>query len=204
MRYLKSLPIRVFEFQFTQASAPLEFAVAWLIIGALFFGMRSCEYLSTPKAKEQHTKTICVENRTFFRHKRMVPHNSPYLGLADCVSITFVDQKNARKYDIITMYKTNHPLLNPVQAWTYTVRHIISYPGFDSSWPVNTWFVGTEKRRITSSTILQDLHAVVYHFGKDNMGFEESDVGTHLIHSSCAMLMYLDSIPVFTIMLVGR
>ena len=134
----------------------------------------------------------------------MVPHNSLYLGLDDCVLIRFVDQKNTRKYNTVTIHKTNQPPLNPVQAWGHTVRRITSYPEFDPSWPVDTWFIGTEKRGIASAIILQDLLAAVHHFGKNNLGFKESDVVTHLIQQSCAMLMYLNSVPVFTIMLVGR
>ena len=76
---------------------------------------------------------------------------------------------------------TNHPLLNLVQAWVHTVQRILSYPEFDPSWPVDMWFIGTEKRRIKSATILQDLRAVVHHFVKENLGFEESNMGTHLI-----------------------
>ena len=40
--------------------------------------------------------------------------------------------------------------------------------------------------------------------GGDHLSFTFADAGTHSIRSSCAMLMYLNSVPVFTIMLVGR
>ena len=158
---------------------------------------------TTHKAKEQHTKIIYLENKTFFRHKIIVPHNSPYIGLADYVSIMFVDQKNSRKYDTVTMHKTNHPLLNSIQAWTHSVRHIMSYPGFYSSWPVNTWFIGIEKRRTTPTAILQDLRPEFHQFGKENLGFDVSDVKTHSIRSSCVMLIYLNNVSVFIIILVS-
>ena len=57
---------------------------------------------------------------------------------------------------------------------------------------------------ITSSAILLAIQAVVGFFGKDNLGFEEDKVGTHSNSSSAAMIMYLNSLPVYTIMLVGR
>ena len=42
------------------------------------------------------------------------------------------------------------------------------------------------------------------HLGKDKLGFEASELGLHSIYSGAAILMYLTSILVFTIMLIGH
>lgn len=58
--------------------------------------------------------------------------------------------------------------------------------------------------RIKSSGVLIVLRAVVRYFRKDNLGFADNKVGTHSIRSSATMLMYLNSVPVYTIMLASR
>jgi hypothetical protein len=40
--------------------------------------------------------------------------------------------------------------------------------------------------------------------GSAKLGFEPSEIGTHLLWSGAAMEMYLAGIPVYTIMLIGR
>ena len=166
--------------------------------------MRSCEYSCTPIDDDQRTSTIKVENIRFYQHKQLVPTCSPDLDLSDAVLITFVDQKNSRKYDIVAMHKSTHAIHNPVLAWANTVHRFMSYPGFDQTWTVDTWFNGKTQICIKSSAILDDIKASVYYLGEDKLGFAVEDVGTDSIRSSCAMLMYLNSVPIFMIMLVRR
>ena len=40
--------------------------------------------------------------------------------------------------------------------------------------------------------------------GKDELGFDETEVNTHSNRSATAMSMYLANVPVYTIMLLGR
>ena len=40
--------------------------------------------------------------------------------------------------------------------------------------------------------------------GSQKLGFNPSELGTHSIRSGAAMAMYLDDVPVYTIMLIGR
>ena len=48
------------------AKSPWQVAVVWLLIGAIFFAMRSCEYLeiNTPE-KERRTKILRLSNVIF-------------------------------------------------------------------------------------------------------------------------------------------
>ena len=48
------------------------------------------------------------------------------------------------------------------------------------------------------------LKATVAAIGIDKLGFGPDDIGTHSIRAGSAMAMYLDGVPVFTIMLMGR
>jgi hypothetical protein len=52
--------------------------------------------------------------------------------------------------------------------------------------------------------LLDRLRAIVKFIGEDRLGFKAMELGTHSIRSGAAMGMYLASVPVFTIMLIGR
>ena len=79
-------------------SPPMDVAIVWLLIGALFFVMRSCEYLKTC-AKEGRKRTKILRlNSIKFRFKRKIfHHKSKYLTVVDIVMITFKLQKMTGK-----------------------------------------------------------------------------------------------------------
>ena len=54
-------------------------AIAWLLIGALFFAMRSCEYLEVAPEKTKRKKIIRVGNVVFKKGNRVIQHNDPDL-----------------------------------------------------------------------------------------------------------------------------
>mmetsp|Transcript_46267 Transcript_46267/g.140204 ORF Transcript_46267/g.140204 Transcript_46267/m.140204 type:complete len:285 (+) Transcript_46267:74-928(+) len=58
--------------------------------------------------------------------------------------------------------------------------------------------------RITGKDIRCMIRAVVGEIGEDELGFTKDEVGTHSNRSAAAMAMYLENVPVYTIMLVGR
>jgi hypothetical protein len=70
-------------------------ALCELFIGAFFFAMRSCEYLKVQGPRK--TKLLELRNIRFFQATSIIPHSSPSLSLADCVSITFEMQKRDTK-----------------------------------------------------------------------------------------------------------
>ena len=52
-----------------------ENAIAWLLIGALFFAIRSCEYLKVAPEETKRTKTIRFEKMVFKKGNRVIHHN---------------------------------------------------------------------------------------------------------------------------------
>jgi len=71
---------------------------------------------------------------------------------------------------------------------------------------VNTYFdpVSNSNQLVSSSQVLACLRHIVTQMGKDHLGYEAKDMGTHSIRSGAAMAMYLDGTPVYTIMLISR
>ena len=58
--------------------------------------------------------------------------------------------------------------------------------------------------RLTSSEIIQHIRRTVNVIGVCTLGFTGPECGTHSIRSSMTMQMYLDRLPIYTIMLQGR
>jgi hypothetical protein len=58
--------------------------------------------------------------------------------------------------------------------------------------------------RITSKEIIDAINASAEAIGWDELGVKKGDFGTHSIRYGGAMAMYLDEIPIYTIMLIGR
>lgn len=202
-KHQKALPPIVFKFCLRQAKLKRELARAHLLGGALFFGMRSCEY-SSVGGQDRKTRAIQVRDITFMTGNSVMKHNHPLLDRAESVTINFGDQKSEMKFEAVTQYNSNSRTLNPVVHWATTVRRLRSYPGFRNSWYVHRFHDGTRFTNITSKELLADLRAAVECVGVDTLGFTKADIGTHSVRSSLAMMMYLAKEPIYTIMLVGR
>ena len=183
-----------------------------LLTGALFFAMRSCEYSSTPKQAEKKRKLLKLRNLRFFSRDEKgfmstIPHTSSLktLSSADCISITFEDQKNGEKDACITQHRAVHNKdLCPVRAWAALVKRILKYPGTSSNTPVNTFYTNGKLKQTSSHQTKRFITSHVQSIGEVKLGIDVKTVGTHSLRSSCAMLLYLSNIRTSTIMLLGR
>jgi hypothetical protein len=166
--------------------------------------MRSCEY---PKVTGTHrTKTLTLADIHFYHNRRLVLHNDPELHLADTVSITFCYQKRDQRDGTITQHCTLDSTLCPVKAWAYTVRRLLRQPGVQPSTTVDT-FIDPSTGNIswfTAAGLLALFRANVRSMGQETLGFPAEHIGTHSNHSAAAMAMYLNGIPTYTIMHIGR
>ena len=174
-----------------------------LAVGAFFFAMRSCEYSEV--TGEQKTRIIAKGGVKFLKNKRIIPHTSRELHTADSVSITFVSQKNDEDYEEVTQHKTPDAVLNPVRRWASIIRRLNKIPGCDDSTPVNAYVDESGTLQFVKSTaVSMYLRASATAIGKDALGFKPEDISTHSLRAGGAMAMYLNDIPVYTIMLIGR
>ena len=102
------------------------------------------------------------------------------------------------------MFRSGDPELCPVRAWAAIVRRVLSYPGTDYDSTVNTIYINNKLKTITSSTARTKLRSAARTIGETKLGFKPDDIGTHSIRSGAAMAMYLDKVPTFSIMMIGR
>ena len=103
-------------------------ARAWLVCGALFFAMRSCEYTSVG-SKDRKTRPVRPCDIVFRNGAKVVPHNSPLLHLAETVSVDFGFQKSDVRDETVSQDNNGRSGLNPVPLWAHTIRRLRSYPG---------------------------------------------------------------------------
>ena len=188
---------------FRSATTELSKAIADLCSGAFFFAMRSCEYLSV-SGPPRKTKRLRLRNIRFFHKKKKLLHTSPYLHKSDFISITFEDQKNDMRNETVTMHSSSHRSMCPVKCWARVVRRVLSTPKSTNDSFVNTFTFNGRKAFVTSTEAVKALRAAAICFGEKRLGFPASDIGTHSLRSGAAMAMYLDEVPVYTIMLLGR
>ena len=93
-------------------------AVAYLIIGAIFFAIRSCEYLQTNHLEDRkRTKILRLRNIMFKGQGMLLDQCHDNLYTADMVAITFEFQKNNRRNKTVHMFQTKDEVLCPVKAW---------------------------------------------------------------------------------------
>jgi hypothetical protein len=183
-------------------STPAARAASELAVGAFFFAMRSCEY--TDVSGPRRTKPLRLRNIRFFRQNKALDLLDPSLTSATAISITFEFQKTDIRHETVHQHATHLPVLCPVKAWAAVVKRILSYPGCNPDSLVSTVLTNDRRRLITPSFLATQLQDAAKRIGPDVLGFSHLDVGTHSIRSGAAMAMYLASVPVFTIMLIGR
>ena len=183
---------------------PKRTAIAWNLLGAVFYAMRSCEYSETPGEAEKLTNVVRLQDVMFKRFNRTMRHDDPFLHLADTVHIKFPTQKSGDKDDVVTQHNNGDATLNPVVAWATVVRRVWAIPGAKENWTVDRYTCNGKIYRMTGKDVEGTLRNMVNIIGEKELGIKEDDVGTHSNRSSCAMWMYLNNVRTYTIMLQGR
>jgi hypothetical protein len=202
----KALPMIVLRKMWELANSAKDKAIAWLLIGALFFAMRSCEYLKTSALESsKRTKILRMKNIKFKKNGILLPHSSSDLGTADMVIITFEFQKNQLRNQTVHMFKTDDEILNPVLAWSKTVQRIWqTIPNASDDTKVCAFFENGRVFDIDSTQIRPKLRAIVELIGQHELGFSKEDIGLHSIRSGGAMAMFLSGVSEIIIQWVGR
>jgi hypothetical protein len=189
------------------AHTSLDKAGADLICGALFYGMRSCEYTKTPKSEERKTTLLELRDITFRDEDgNILSQKSKDLALrAHYVIIRFRNQKNGEKMESVVQ-RRSHKQLCPVSIWARICTRIRSYPGTTPRTTVNTVLLESCNTtvKLRSNYVITKLRAAVRAAGPKNLGIHISSVGTHSIRTSFAMMFALRNIADSKIMKKGR
>ena len=163
----------------------LDIAISWLLIGAIFFAMRSCEYLQTNiKEEDRRTKMLRVKNIKFKKKGKCLNINSKNLEKADLVMITFEFQKNDWRSKSVHMFRTKDKLLCPVKAWAKVIERLRNtVDKFDGETPVCAFHSKNETILILGDMVRSRLRTIVKIMGEENLEFLKEDIGLHLIRA---------------------
>ena len=203
----KAIPASVLRVMHENSFTPWEKALTDLLILALFFAMRSCEYMETRYPEEdKRTKILRLEN-IVFKKKGKVKHSTSlkHISSAELVIITFQFQKNDWRNHSVHMWSTSDGLLCPVKAAARIIKRVRSIPTSKNDTTICSFL--TDKGDITqinSAQALPRLRFIVDLIGEDTLGFTSNDIGLHSIRSGGAMAMVLSGISTIIIQRVGR
>jgi hypothetical protein len=187
LRKLISLPTR----------DPLRRRFQLLTHMAFFFAMRSCEYLKVSGSRRTQAIRLCdIVFRDHFN--RIVSHSDPKLNEAESVSITFRFQKRDIRDDTITQSRSGNTFYCPVVACTTIVQEMLHDPVYKFRQENGTF------TDVHSRSALVMLRQSLRSLDSESMNIKAEECGLHSLRSSAAMAMYLNGIPVYTIMLLGR
>ena len=204
----KALPASVLRKMHNLSVTPWDFAVTNLLIMALFFAMRSCEYLVTKYPEEsKRTKVLRLKNIVFKKNGRIIPHSVPLdlLLSANLVIITFEFQKNDLRNYSVHMFRTSDAVLCPVKSTARNVKRVRSMPGSSDESKLCSFLKDDGKStEINSIQVLARLRAIVMLIGKEVLGLTQLDIGLHSIRSGGAMAMFHSGISTIIIKRVGR
>ena len=142
----------------------------------------------------------------FRQGNREITHQNPEIFEAETVAARFGPQKSGVWDDEIPMYNNGDKYLNPVRLWALIITRLRSYPGYRDDWPIFTYYSAQTKRfiPITNKEIMNDIQTAVRGVGKEVLGFGPEETGTHSNRSALAMQLYLQGVPPYIIMLIGR
>ena len=184
----------------------LDIAISWLLIGAIFFCMRSCEYLETGiKEENRRTKIIRAKNIKFKKKGKSMKLDSKNLESADMVMITFEFQKNDWRSKSVHMFCTKDKILCPVKAWAKVIKRLKNtVKNFNGDTEVCLFVSKEGSIKITGDLVRSKLRSVVELMGEENLGFTKNDIGLHSIRAGGAMAMFLSGVCEIIIQRVGR
>lgn len=181
---------------------------------AYFFALRSCEYLKvTPDNSPRRTLPLRLSSFTFWKADRVIPIQSPDIWSADAVTLSFRFQKRDARDESVTQQRTANQPDCPVLSAAAIVTHLLHIREQHGSQlplpsrrdPEVFWYIEQSScRALTGSQCLKFLRTFMLSVDAASYGLHADDIGLHSLRSSSAMAMYLNGVPVYTIMLIGR
>ena len=108
-RHQLALALSCFKKIYYKQNSLINTAMGQLIMEALFFTMRSCEYSMTPKEEEKKSKLLCLYNIQFFNSSTKVTDINQIQNV-QLVWITFESTKTTIKDKSFIQHRTNKEL----------------------------------------------------------------------------------------------
>ncbi len=176
-------------------------AVINMICLAFFFLCRPGEYTAPTK----DNATFRLQDVTFYVGNRRVlaPAATPFdLDRTTFVTLTFTNQKNAVRGEVIGLGLSGDPFVCPVKAVTSRVRHLLLHNVLPDT-PLCTYYLANTARYVTPSDISVTLRSSVSALGA-SLGFSSTEVSARSLRAAGAMALLCAHVDSDTIRLLGR
>jgi len=139
----------------------------------------------------------------FRKDGRILPHSSPRLHLADTIAITFEYQKRDKRNDTVTQWRAGDSTYCPVVVGAAVVRRLEAMGASESDFIYKFKVNDGRIRDFDSTTALRMLRGFISSVDFKGLGLDPKRIGLHSLCSLAAIAMYLNGVPVYTIMLLG-
>ena len=202
---VKPVPIQVLQHISTIALASNDdtlIAIADMIVLAFFFLLRPGEYTdSASDSKPFHLQDVQI----FFGPQRLdlVQATDAQLNAATFVSLTFTDQKNGVRGEVIGLGRSGNPNLCPVKALVRRVLHLRQSRAAPNS-PLARVHNGNRWVKITPSAISRTLQEAVKYLSPASLGFLPTDVSARCLRAAGANALLCAKVDTDVIRLLGR
>ena len=202
---VKPVPIQVLRHIMTIALAADNeeiLAVADMITLAFFFLLRPGEYTDSPS----DTKPFHLEDVQIFvgpQRLNLLTASTAQLQAATFVSLTFTEQKNGVRGEVIGLGRSGNPNLCPVNALVRRVLHLRQHNAAMNT-PLLRVFVNSRWKKITPAAITRALRDAVIFLSPASLGFLPTDVSARCLRAAGANALLCANIDTDVIRLLGR
>jgi hypothetical protein len=172
-----------------------------LMLLGFFFAMRS--FKNVKVSGERRTHPLRKRNMVFRKGGRILPHSSPRLHLADTITITFEYQKRDKRNNTVTQWRTGDSTYCPVVVSAAVVRRLEAMGASKSDFIYKFKGDDGRTRDFDSATALWMLRGFISSVDFKGLGLNPKRIRLHSLQLLAAMAMYLNGVPVYTIMLLG-
>ena len=201
---VKPVPVQVLRRIFAVAATmtdPHFTCIADMIGLAFFFLLRPGEYARSPS---DSTPFELRDVQLFLGQLRLnlATATEAQLLTATFASLTFRDQKNGVKGEVVGLSHSGDPHLSPTKILARRVIHIRANT-VDTHIPLCTYFTATSSKCITPRDITESLRDAVLVLGP-SLGFLPSDVTARCLRAAGANALLCSNVDTDIIRLLGR
>lgn len=196
-----TLILHIIAMAFGAAGTVAKQAIADMIVIAFFFLLRPGEYTGT--SSDDAPFRMC-DVSLFLGSAALNVITAPLADIAAATSgsLTFTDQKNGTKGEIINHGRSGHPYCCPTEALKRRIIYL-RQQGASAETPIATYYVGRRKHAVKSGDITDTLRGAAT-FLHATTGIAASDISARSLRAGGAMALLCGEIDANTIRLLGR
>ena len=202
---VKPAPITLLQhvlFAAIASTAVSSLAIADMIVLAFFFLLRPGEYTAT-KSDTTPFRLCDVRLSVGSQYLDIFTATPEQLNTATFASLTFTDQKNGVRGEVIGMSTSGDPHFCPVKALVRRIIHLRSHNAAPTM-PLGMYFDRNKWRPVSPTAITATLRAAVTFLGPSTLGFLPKDVTARCLRAAGAMALLCARVDTDVIRLIGR